>query len=208
MAETEIVKEQAGEQCHACGNRYTTIYRVPNEVWAKIAPNRETLGQHPEHQFGGLLCPACADRRASELGIILYWDANTGDWAHNELQSLRSTAAEQAAEIERLRKQNSRLSKGRRMTFRLLSEMERQLRESWSTPPDDDLPDLLDCKGSLPPTPTADDQQEGNEPVCDNCKKYHTNLPGGWWEEGQWISCVECDKLKANKLSAEQQGGA
>ncbi len=71
-------------RCQSCGRTYETIYRVPNEVWTKIAPQPETLGKHIEHQFGGLLCMSCADSRALEAGIVLYWDSNAGDWLANE----------------------------------------------------------------------------------------------------------------------------
>lgn len=33
--------------------------------------------------------------------------------------------------------------------------------------------------------------------VCDNCRKYRPNLPGGWWEAEQWVSCVACDENKS-----------
>jgi hypothetical protein len=45
-----------GDQCDCCGRNYRTVYRVPNDLWAQIAPRPDTLGPHPEHQGGGLLC--------------------------------------------------------------------------------------------------------------------------------------------------------
>lgn len=78
------MSDEGGERCQCCGNLYSTIYRVPNEVWAKIAPQPETLGPHIEHQFGGLLCISCADARAREMGIRLYWDSNADDWLANK----------------------------------------------------------------------------------------------------------------------------
>lgn len=68
------------EQCQRCKNQYETIYRVPNDVWANIAPNPEELGPYEEHQFGGLLCMGCADATARERGVTLYWEATEGDW--------------------------------------------------------------------------------------------------------------------------------
>jgi len=72
-----------GQRCQCCNGLYATVYRVPNGVWSKIAPQPETLGMYEEHQFGGLLCIVCADRRAREAGIILYWDSTAGDWRDN-----------------------------------------------------------------------------------------------------------------------------
>lgn len=72
------------ETCDQCGQKYETIYGVPNEVWARIAPKPETLGKHIEHQYGGMLCIPCAERRARETGIVLYWNASENDWAGNK----------------------------------------------------------------------------------------------------------------------------
>src|SRR5690606_40463702 len=69
-----------GEQCHDCGGFYQTVYRVPDDVWTKIAPDKAALGEHTEHRYGGLLCLPCAVRRAREQGIHLYFDASAGDW--------------------------------------------------------------------------------------------------------------------------------
>lgn len=67
------------EKCASCGRGYRIIYRVPDDIWARIAPDKDSLGDHPEHQGGGLLCPLCADERARELGIRLVFDADV-DW--------------------------------------------------------------------------------------------------------------------------------
>src|SRR5690606_7471517 len=75
-----MTEDVAGEQCHDCGGFYQTVYRVPDDVWAKIAPDKAALGEHTEHRYGGLLCLPCADRRAREKGIRLYFDASVGDW--------------------------------------------------------------------------------------------------------------------------------
>ena len=58
-----------GERCQCCGERYLTVYRLPDELWARITPRPESPG-------GGLLCPACADERARELGVLLVWSAS------------------------------------------------------------------------------------------------------------------------------------
>lgn len=60
-----------GEKCDCCGKIYHTIYRVDNDIWAKIAPKKGLLGEHPEHQFGGLLCVDCASKEAGAIGITL-----------------------------------------------------------------------------------------------------------------------------------------
>lgn len=74
------MSEWLGELCHDCGRRYRVVYRVPNEVWAAIAPGKASLGAYPEHMLGGLLCVDCADERARERGIYLYFEASAGDW--------------------------------------------------------------------------------------------------------------------------------
>ena len=59
------------DTCDRCGRAYAVVYNVPNEVWAKIAPHKDTLGDYPEHQYGGMLCPDCANNEATKLGIRL-----------------------------------------------------------------------------------------------------------------------------------------
>ena len=54
------------EHCQICGKGYLTIYHVPDEIWRKITPKKNEAG---------LLCIECADHRARELGIELYWYA-------------------------------------------------------------------------------------------------------------------------------------
>ncbi|UYQ71017.1 hypothetical protein OF122_13205 [Pelagibacterium flavum] len=63
--------EAVGDQCDKCHRRYTAVYNVPNDLWTKIAPKPETLGDYPEHQYGGLLCPDCATDAAKALGVEL-----------------------------------------------------------------------------------------------------------------------------------------
>ncbi|MAN77829.1 MAG: hypothetical protein CML24_11700 [Rhizobiales bacterium] len=63
--------EANGDQCDKCHRRYTAVYSVPNDLWTKIAPKPETLGDYPEHQYGGLLCPDCATDAAKALGVNL-----------------------------------------------------------------------------------------------------------------------------------------
>ena len=60
-----------GEVCEACGDRYDTVYRIPDDVWAKITPREGSAGT---------LCLPCADRRASCAGISLFFEASVGRW--------------------------------------------------------------------------------------------------------------------------------
>ncbi len=71
----EGLEENNGDICDNCGKSYVVIYRVPNETWAKIAPDPATLGKHLEHQYGGLLCVDCANDRAFRLGVRLMFVA-------------------------------------------------------------------------------------------------------------------------------------
>ena len=64
-----------GDKCDDCGHIYKLIYRVPNNIWAKIAPKPKTLGEYTEHYFGGILCPECAARKALDIGITLHFVA-------------------------------------------------------------------------------------------------------------------------------------
>lgn len=61
------------EVCQACHQPYDTVYRVPDVVWKKISP--KTIDGHGG---GGLLCPPCADARASKAGYFLFWSAEVG----------------------------------------------------------------------------------------------------------------------------------
>lgn len=83
------------ELCETCGRHYEIVYRVPNDVWTKITPRKDGLGPHPEHQYGGLLCPDCAAKAARDEGIELYFEASTGDWAGNH--ALAPVSAEREA---------------------------------------------------------------------------------------------------------------
>lgn len=78
-----------GMRCHDCGRSYSYVYRVPDDVWEQIAPVSDTVGI----DLGGLLCIDCADRRARDLGIMLYYEGTAGWWR-----------GEDAAEIEQLNK--------------------------------------------------------------------------------------------------------
>lgn len=50
------------EKCSCCGQRYDTVYELPSFIWRRIASRQ-------------LLCPTCADSRARDKGIHLYWGA-------------------------------------------------------------------------------------------------------------------------------------
>ena len=58
-----------GEHCQICGEGYATVYYLDDDVWEKIKPPGKSKG-------AGLLCPKCADERAREHGIVLYWNAH------------------------------------------------------------------------------------------------------------------------------------
>ena len=88
--------------CDDCGRDYFIIYRVPNHIWTKICPKPETLGDYIEHQFGGILCPDCAARKARDIGVTLYFNAENGwDNDRDEIIRLRN---ELASTIEALKK--------------------------------------------------------------------------------------------------------
>ena len=71
-----------GEQCQDCGVHYMTVYHVPANVWSVIRPNKD---DPDESIYGGLLCPSCADRRAREAGIALYFEASIDWWISEEI---------------------------------------------------------------------------------------------------------------------------
>lgn len=54
-----------GERCDNCDNVYSTIYRLPDELWRKATGRNDG---------GGLLCPVCIDN----LLRGLYWEADEG----------------------------------------------------------------------------------------------------------------------------------
>lgn len=56
------------EVCQGCGSRYSTVYQLPDDVWAAITPK-------PDQPRAGLLCPPCADSRAEAAGLTLVWTA-------------------------------------------------------------------------------------------------------------------------------------
>lgn len=60
-----------GDRCDKCHRHYTAVYSVPNDLWALIAPDKASLGEHIEHQGGGLLCPSCATDAAAIGGRLL-----------------------------------------------------------------------------------------------------------------------------------------
>lgn len=60
--------EWTGEHCQDCGVAYATVYWLPDDVWERITPR-------PEQRGAGLLCLRCADQRAQDAGLFLYWTA-------------------------------------------------------------------------------------------------------------------------------------
>lgn len=80
------------ELCDDCGRSYDIIYRVPDEVWAKIAPK-------PIEGFeeGGLLCPDCASLRAwDHHEIVLRFDGTQGWWSDTRPTTSRNEGVEEA----------------------------------------------------------------------------------------------------------------
>lgn len=67
------------DTCDKCQRDYNFIYKVPNDIWKKIAPKPETLGNYDEHLFGGLLCPDCAWMTAKDLGFHLVFTGKVID---------------------------------------------------------------------------------------------------------------------------------
>lgn len=52
------------EFCHDCGVRQPVVWTADDELWCDVAN---------EPEGGGVLCPACFDRRAQEKCIFLRW---------------------------------------------------------------------------------------------------------------------------------------
>jgi hypothetical protein len=77
---TSTDARQTGEQCAVCGRQYEYVYRVPDDVWAKITPS-----DNPE---GGLLCIDCASKRAEEMGITLRFHGKVEWWDEDNLDEL------------------------------------------------------------------------------------------------------------------------
>lgn len=73
QAARAAVPEAEGDLCDACGRVYATVHQVPSDVWAKVAPRPDTLGEFNEG--GGMLCSDCASREAKAQGIRLIFMA-------------------------------------------------------------------------------------------------------------------------------------
>lgn len=71
------------ETCQICESKYHTVYRVSDDVWAKVFGRDDG---------SGLLCPACVDERARGLGIVLYWEAAVDRFPVEEAPRLREIA--------------------------------------------------------------------------------------------------------------------
>ena len=57
-----------GEYCDCCGEFYTEVYRVPEEVWEQL---------QKIHQCE-TMCLSCCKSIALRLGLGLYWEAAVG----------------------------------------------------------------------------------------------------------------------------------
>jgi len=87
-----------GDTCDSCGRRFNVVYRVANTVWPQIAPHPETLGDYPEHQFGGILCPDCATEIAETKGIKLRFCAEHG-WPRDNASATLDRAEKAEAQL-------------------------------------------------------------------------------------------------------------
>ena len=67
----EMSDQTEGERCSACGRPYLTIYRVPDDIWAKVTGRTDG---------GGTWCPTCFEFVATEKGYSLYWEARHGEF--------------------------------------------------------------------------------------------------------------------------------
>lgn len=70
-SETLRAMAEEGERCNACGRLYLTVYRVPDDLWAKVTGRTDG---------GGTWCPTCFGFIASEKGYSLYWEATDADF--------------------------------------------------------------------------------------------------------------------------------
>lgn len=50
------------EYCDDCGRKQPLVWHAQDEVWLEVTGD-----------VGGVLCPECFDKRAHDLGIMLYW---------------------------------------------------------------------------------------------------------------------------------------
>jgi len=75
-------EKHEGEKCDRCGKGYSTVYQVSDQVWQNL------------HMMSpaGFLCPECCDKVATNLGSVLYWEAEPGQFPTEKAK----------AEIERL----------------------------------------------------------------------------------------------------------
>jgi hypothetical protein len=70
------------EFCHDCGVRQPIVWSAPDGLWLRLVG-----------RSGGVLCPACFDRRAQQAGLLLRW--------RPEILSVSGAPTTQA-EVERL----------------------------------------------------------------------------------------------------------
>lgn len=76
-------EKHEGEKCDRCGKGYSIVYQVSDQVWQNL------------HMMSpaGFLCPTCCDEVAINLGSVLYWEAEPGQFptekAKAEMELLR-----------------------------------------------------------------------------------------------------------------------
>ena len=94
-----LTTTEDGDICDGCDNAYKSVFRVPDEVWSQIAPKPDSLGEHIEHQYGGLLCLNCADYAARKSGITLVWEARL-NWGDTTEDGLGGELIEELKDLE------------------------------------------------------------------------------------------------------------
>jgi hypothetical protein len=62
---------EAGERCQDCG-RGSVLWRAPDELYAEV-----------HGSLHGVLCPACFDRQAAAMGIVIRFEAREVGRRHN-----------------------------------------------------------------------------------------------------------------------------
>ena len=63
------VRGHSGEACQECGRRYF-LWHADDALYREVTDSRTPL----DDLAGGLFCPACFDRKADRLGIVLQWE--------------------------------------------------------------------------------------------------------------------------------------
>ncbi len=70
--EPQPIELHTGECCQSCGKIYETVYKLPDDIWARITPSMD--------KEAGLLCISCADKIAIEKRISLCWGGKENEF--------------------------------------------------------------------------------------------------------------------------------